>query len=62
MLPPSAIICAPNKIRQPGPMMTSPQITALGAMYALESILGEMPLCVMIMGVIDWFVTSGRRP
>src|SRR5262249_36309357 len=47
--PPSAITCAPNMTRQPGPIVTLPQITAFGAIQAAESIRGVAPSCLMII-------------
>jgi hypothetical protein len=51
MDPPSAMTYAPNITRQPGPTVTLPQMTALGATQAVESIRGETPSCLMSM----WF-------
>src|SRR6516164_4953197 len=47
--PPSAITCAPNMTRQPGPILTLPQITAFGAIQAAGSIRGVAPSCLMII-------------
>src|SRR5262245_2542791 len=47
--PPSAITCAPNMMRQLGPIVTLPQITAFGATQAAGSIRGVAPSCLMII-------------
>ena len=48
-LPLSAVITTPKPIEEFGPMVTSPQITAFGAMRAEGSMLGFLPLCSRIM-------------
>jgi hypothetical protein len=58
MDPPSATTCALYMMRQPGPTVTLPQITAFGATQAVGSIRGETPSCLMSM----WFSRVGRCP
>jgi hypothetical protein len=43
--PSSALSTAPNRIRACGPIRTAPQMTAVGATYALGSICGARPRC-----------------
>jgi hypothetical protein len=47
--PLSAVITTPKPMEQFGPMVTSPQITAFGAIRTSGSMVGRAPLCSRIM-------------
>jgi hypothetical protein len=50
--PPSAVITAPCSTWQSAPMVTSPLMTAVGAIVALASMRGLAPWCSYSMGQI----------
>src|SRR3954453_71862 len=47
---PSAVTTAPNRIRAPGPTVTSPDTTAFGATWADSSMRGRFPACSISIG------------
>src|SRR4051812_24387491 len=47
---PSAVTTAPNRIRAPGPTVTSPETTAFGATWADSSMRGRFPACSISIG------------
>ena len=47
--PVSAVSTAPKPTDVPSPILTSPQITAVGAIRAVGSMVGTFPLCSMSM-------------